>query len=229
MKIAGSVLVYILGSLLVLILSFCIFILIGFLQYSLFVPDDYVLWVFKYPYSRFIIVIVIYLFLVFFYFFFKKNRGKAPATKKRKNLWTGFIIFNMIGFYIIFTSVTVVTEEKIIDHSFLNPQGKKYDFDDVLKIDTGVRGDRYYFPFTHNKGDFYYKIEFMDGKIIDLNDESGGYDEEEEHPTFVLNKLDARLVDMEITKESSMDNFHYTTESLDRMYTDQIKSILERK
>lgn len=220
---------YILGSILVLILSFAIFILIGFLQYSLFVSDDYVLWVFKYPYSRFIIVIVFYLFLVFFYFFYKKNREKAPITNKRKTLWTGFIILNIIGFYIIFTSVTVVKEHKIIDHSFLHPQGKKYDFDDVVKIDTGVRGDRYYLPFTHNKGDFYYKVEFIDGKTIDLNDEAGGYDEEGEHPTFVLNKLDARLVEMEITKETSMENFHYTTESLDRMYTDQIKSILERK
>ncbi|MGD6781434.1 MULTISPECIES: hypothetical protein [Bacillaceae] len=229
MKVAGRVLVYILGSILVLILSFFIFLLIGYLQYTLFVPNDYVLWVFKYPYSRFIIVIVFYLFLVFFYFFFKKNRGKVSATKKRKNIWTAFIILNIIGFYIIFTSVTVVTEEKIIDHSFLHPQGEEYDFKDIVKIEAGVRGNRYYFPFTHNRGDFYYKIQLMNGKIIDLNDEASGYDEENDHPTFVLNKLDARLVDMGITKESSMDNFHYTTESLDRMYTDQIKNILERK
>ncbi len=220
---------YILGSLLVLILSFCIFILIGFIQYSLFVPDDYVLWVFKYPYSRYIIVIVFYLFLVFFYFFYKENREKDPVTKKRKKFWTGFIILNIIGFYIIFTSVTVVTDHKIIDHSFLHPQGREYEFEEIVKIETGVRGNRYYFPFTHNRGDFYYKIELMDGKIIDLNDEASGYEDEDDHPTFVLNKLDARLVEMGVTKVSSMDNFDYTTESLDRMYTDQIKSILERK
>ncbi len=229
MKVAGRVLVYILGSLLVLILSFSIFILIGFFQNTIFVPDDYILWIFKYPYSRFIVIIVIYLFLVFFYFFFRKHRKKAQITRKRKVLLIGFIAANIIGFYIVFSSVTVITEEKIIDYSFLHPQGKKYDFNDVVKIEAGVRGDKFYLPFTHNRGDFYYKIQLSDGKIIDLNDEAGGYEDEDEHPTFVLNKLDTRLIEIGITKESSMENFHYTTESLDRMYTDQIKSILERK
>jgi Ca2+/Na+ antiporter len=231
LKVAGRVLVYLLGTLLVLILSFSIFIFIGYLQYKIFVPDDYVLWIFNYPYSRFIIIIVLYLFLLFFYFFFRKywEREKTPITRKRRALWIGFIVTNILGFYIIFSSVTVITHQNIIDHSFLYPQGKKYDFNDVVKIDAGVRGDRFYLPFTHNKGDFYYKVEFIDGRKIDLNDEAGSYDSNGEHPTFVLNKLDARLVEMGITKVSSMENFHYTTEGLDRMYTDQIKSILERK
>lgn len=229
LKVAGRVLVYILGSILVLILSFSIFILIGFLQYAIFVPADYILWIFKYPYSRFIIIIVFYLFLLFFYFFFRKHRKKTQTTRKRKALLLGFLTAHIIGFYIVFSSVTVITEENIIDYSFLHPQGKKYNFSDVVKINAGIRGDRFYFPFTHNRGNFYYKIELMDGKIIDLNDEAGGYDNEDEHPTFVLNKLDTRLIKMGITKESNMENFHYTTESLDRMYTDQIKSILERK
>ncbi|WP_198530446.1 hypothetical protein [Bacillus sp. LL01] len=213
----------------VLILSFAIFILIGYLQYMIFVPDDYLIWVFKYPYSRFIIIIVLYLFLLFFYFFFRKYREKPSPTGKRKALWAGFIVTNIIGFYIIFTSVTVITEETIIDHSFLHPQGKKYDYRDVVKIDAGVRGDNFYLPFTHKKGEFYYKIEFIDGKKIDLNDEAGSFDVKGDHPTFVLNQLDDRLVGMGITKESSMKNFHYIAEDLDKMYTDKIKSILERK
>ncbi|WP_404442810.1 hypothetical protein LG307_13465 [Sutcliffiella horikoshii] len=144
-------------------------------------------------------------------------------------MWISFIGANIIGFYIIFSSVTAITDQKIIDHSFLHPQGKEYYFKDIVKIEAGVRGNKYYVPFTHNRGDFYYKIELVDGKIIDLNDEVSGYKNEDEHPTFVLNKLDARLVEMGTTKVSSMENFRYATEGLDRMYTDQIKSILERK
>ncbi|TYS68268.1 hypothetical protein FZC76_11040 [Sutcliffiella horikoshii] len=229
MKTVGRAIVYLLGCLVVLILSFFLYSFIGYLQYLVFVPEDYMLWVFKYPASRFMIIIGLYLFLIFLYFFYRKYREKTQATRKRRVLWISFIVTNIVGFYIIFSSVTVITDQKIIDHSFLHPQGKEYDFTDVVKIDAGVRGDRYYFPFTHNKGDFYYKIELTDGKMIDLNDEAGGYENEDEHPTYVLNKLDVRLIEIGITKKSSMDNFHYTTESLDRMYTDQIKSILERK
>lgn len=47
LKVAGRVLVYLVGSLLVLILSFSIFALIGYLQYTIFVPDDHLLWVFN--------------------------------------------------------------------------------------------------------------------------------------------------------------------------------------
>lgn len=196
----------------------------------IFVPDDYIFWVFKYPYSRFLIIIVLYLFLVFFYFFFKKYKVKTFFSQKRKVLWTGFIVSNFIGFYIIFTSVTVITQENIIDHSFLHPQGKKYDYHDVVKIEASVRGDKYYFPFTHNKGDFIYKLEFTDGKVIDFNDEHGGVGENiVNDPNFVLNKFDERLVGLGIPKESNMENFHYATEYLGDIYTDQIKSILERK
>jgi hypothetical protein len=194
------------------------------------------MWIFKYPASRLIFIYQLYLIFGFFYIFHKdfiktsfgieRNRAKNSIFKRYKKLFLStFITFNIVLTYAIIISVTVITNHKIIDHSFFTPQGKEYSYTDVVKIDTGVYGKKLYFPFTHAKGEFFYVIELNDGTRIDLN-EIGGAKKDVDHRS-IIEELDIELVNMGIPKESSMKNFEYATEHLDEIYTDKIRNILE--
>jgi len=78
---------------------------------------------------------------------------------------------------------------------------------------------------------FFYVIQLRDGTKIDLTDEGVvtetddvySYDQD---TRFIIEKLDRQFVDMGISKVSSMDNFEYCTENLDKIYTDKIRNIL---
>ena len=151
--------------------------------------------------------------------------------KHRKTVFPIFCIVNIVLFYAIVTDVAVVTKNKIINHSFLVPQGKRYNYNDITKITAGIYGKRK--TLGHNKGDFYYIIELYDGTKIDLGDSDVGPiifnedDNDEADFRFILAKLDRQWVDMGIPKKAGMSNFKYTSASLDRTYSDKIRSILE--
>jgi hypothetical protein len=93
--------------------------------------------------------------------FFANNIYKS--IKKHKLLSTFVVVFTC---YIIVSSTTVVTGNKIITRNFLNPVGNSHTYDDVVAIETGFYG---YDPIIGaGEGDFYYKIKLGDGKWIDL-------------------------------------------------------------
>lgn len=210
-----------------------IFILIVTIQEKLFVPNDYLMWTFNYPNSRFVFIYELYLFFGFFYIFhrefrkvFNLSNSKYSFIKRnRKHIFTLFIASNIALFYIIISAVTAITSNKIIDYSFFHPQGREFSYKDVVKINAGVYGKKLYIPFTHSKGDFFYIIELDNGKKIDLTEV--GETINDEHEYFIIEELDRKFVNMGIPKDSSMENFRYTTGHLDKIYTDKIRSILE--
>lgn len=215
----------------IIILTIGIYILIVAIQEKLFVPQEYIMWIFKYPANRLVFIYIFYLIFGFFYIFFmdfRKWLGTTFKSSKRK-LLSIFIIFNIVLFYIVISSVTVITNNKIIDYSFHSSEGREYSYNDVVKINTGVYGKKkLYLPsfFAHySKGDFFYIIELEDGTKIDLA-ELGGV-KNDEHPYFIIEELDIQFVKMDIPKVLSMENFKYSTEHLDKVYTDKIRNILE--
>lgn len=240
MKKLKSIIFYIFSLIaiviLTVILTIGIFILLVAIQEKLFVHQEYIMWIFKYPASRLVFIYEFFLFGGLFYIF---NRGfirkvlgtKAPSSKSilfkkhRKLILSTFITFNIVLIYIIISAVTVITNNKIIDYSFLSPQGREYSYNDVVKIDAGVYGKNLYLPFTHSKGDFFYIIELDDGSKIDLA-EVGGV-KNDEHEYFIIEELDIQFINMDIPKVSSMENFKYSTDHLDEIYTDKIRNILE--
>ncbi|WP_062051062.1 hypothetical protein [Bacillus sp. JCM 19034] len=221
----------ILSLIAIVILTMGIYLLIITIQEMVFVPNDYVMWTFNYPTSRLIFIYELYLLIGFFYILYKKesqNKGseaKDRFIKMNRNYIFAFIASNIVLFYIIVSAVTVITSNKIIDYSFLYPQGREFSYKDVVKISTGVYGDKFYLPFTHSKGEFFYIIELADGKKVHLNELGGVMNDE--HVFFIIEELDREFVNMGIPKVSSMENFQYTTEHLDEIYTDKIQSILE--
>lgn len=235
MRIFKSFLLYTLAIILIVILTIAVYLIIVALQGMLFVPEDYMMWIFKYPASRFVLVYEILLIISFFYMLNRRTKKsveieafpvkKSWRRKNRKRLYFAGILINIVLFYIILTSVTVITTTKIIDYSYLAPKGKEYSYHDIVEINTGVYGDQFYLPFTHSKGQFYYVIELKDGSKIDITEVGGVKDNEHEY--FIIAELDTQLVNMNIPKVANMGNFHYSTDHLDEKYTNQIRKIIE--
>ncbi|WP_413303502.1 hypothetical protein AA0X95_26225 [Bacillus sp. 1P10SD] len=219
----------VLGFIAIILLSIGIFVLIAFMQEALFVPKEYIIWIFRSPYSGLIFIFEVYLFVGYFYLFNKEFRDAWRYGKffrqYRKIILTAVAAFTIVLLYTFITPVTVVKADKIVNYSFLTPQGKEYSYKDIVKIQTGVYGKGRSSVFGHSKGDFFYIIELNDGTRIDLAEVGGTPKDEDER--FIIEKLDIRLVSMNIPKEASMKNFEYTKKSLAKIYTDKIRNILE--
>jgi len=229
MKILKAATLRVLAFIAVIIITIGSFVLISSIQEALFVPNEYLIWIFKSPYSGLVMVFEIYLFWGFFYIF-SKNWRKAWRNgrlikKYRKQVIAAFTIFNIILLYTITSAVAVITNDQIIDYSFFSPKGREYSYNDIVKIKTGVYGKGRTFLFKHAKGDFFYIIELNDGTKIDLAQVGGIKNDQDER--FVIEKLDRQLVNMGIPKESSMKYFEYTKKDLAKIYTDKIRNILE--
>jgi hypothetical protein len=212
----------------IIIFTIAIFAFIEWLQSKLFIPNDYIMWVVKPPLSRLVFIYEIYLFFAY-YIIFRKDFRKTFFSFLKRNRSKFFIIFPIVNFvllYVILTNVTVITSTRITDFTITTPKGINYQYHDITNITTGVYGEKQLFG--HSKGDFYYIVAFKDGKKIDWANDVGAVKNNIDE-RFILNKLDKKLVNMGIPKKSSMANFKYTTKSLDKIYTDKIKSILERK
>lgn len=230
MKKLKGIIFWILSLIGVFILTLASFVLIGVIQEKLFLPQEYVMWIFKSHYSRLVFIYELYFIFGFGYIFNKHlrefilwviNLRKNFIKRHKMSFIFTFIILNIVLMYTILYNVTVITNNKIVNYAFLSPQGKEYEYNDIVKIDTGVYAKK---AFTHSKGDFYYIIQLNDGTKIDLT-EMGGVKNDND-PRFIIEKLDSQYVNMGIPKVSSMDNFEYCTEHLDKIYTDKIRNIL---
>lgn len=237
MKILKFISYWTLAIIFILVVTIGFFYLIEVTQQTFFVPKDYLMWIFRYPESRFVTIYEVYVIWGCLYIFRKLFRRRKKAKmgqpvkvhfRRHKNLYILlFVVVNVLLLYLIISSVTVITKNRIINYSFFSPQGKPYHYNDVVKINTGVYGRRLYLPFTHTKGDFFYKITLNDGSTIDLTEVGGSKGDVD--PRFIIEKLDKQLVNMGINKVTSMKNFNYAKYNLGKVYTDQIHDILTNK
>lgn len=196
-----------------IILLIAIFSFISFIQEKLFVPNNSLIWVINFPASKFVFIYEFYLIYGVFLLLYKDLRKWFSGfyKKYRKTVFPIFDIVNIILLYSIVTNVAVITSDKIIDYSFLIPQGKQYSYNNITKITAGIYGQKEFLG--PSKGDFYYIIELNDGTKIDLGDGGSSYamfneDNDETDPRFILAKLDHQWVDMGIPKKASMANFN---------------------
>ncbi|WML57703.1 hypothetical protein [Neobacillus sp. PS2-9] len=219
----------VLGFIGIIVLSIGIFVFLAFIQEALYVPKEYIIWMFRSPYSRLVFIFEVYLFVGYFYLFNKEFRDAWRYgeffKKYKKIILTAVAAVTIVMLYTVITPVTVVKADKIINYSFFSPQGKEYSYNDIVKIQTGVYGKGRSSLFGHSKGDFFYIIELNDGTRIDLAEVGGTKKDEDER--FVIERLDRKFVDMDIPKEASMKNFEFTKKSLAKIYTDKIRKILE--
>jgi hypothetical protein len=213
---------------LVLAISFAA--LVGAIQAKIFVPEESLIWIFKYPFSMLIIIYEIYIIFGVMCVLSKEYRSTVipylkTLIKRNKTIFVVFITLNIVMLYSIFVDVAAITDHKIINYTILSPGGRQYSFNDIEKIETGVTGKKFHFFFSHySKGDFYYIMQLKDGTRIHLTDVGGTRNDE--HETFIIERLDRQFVNMGIDKKSSMKNFEYCKDGLGKIYTDAIRNTL---
>lgn len=198
---------------------------ISFLQEKLFIKGEYFTCVTKYPYSYlFFVVFAIGVSKVISVFFRKE---KTYSTNRSLSLWIKFekaLVLAVIPLiYIILTSVVVVTEDGIYDYMFYNLQGNEYSFADVEYVDTGFveRG--------RNKGEFFYNVEFENGKKMRLAYPSTtqpsykyDYDTWQEYVD-----IDDYIMKSGAIKSFSEDGSEYV--QMDKVYVDRLLEVIRNK
>lgn len=216
------VFLWIIYIILALALFFSFYILLGLTQEKLFLPNNYIMWIFKYPVSRLTFIFMLELAFIFFRITFREHSVK----QHKRWFYPTAALANILLIYSLLCNVCVITNDQIIDRSALHPQGRVYNYGDIVSVDTGVYGKKKLkVPFIEKSGEFYYIITFKDGTKIDLNGDAGGTrDNQEMNGAFA--EIDNTLVNMGVEKTAKTDNFELLEKSLDKIYSDKIKNIL---
>ncbi|GAA0182171.1 hypothetical protein SH2C18_45970 [Clostridium sediminicola] len=212
-----------------MIITLILFMLIDKLQGLIFAPDEYLLYMFKPPYSYLVFFFQIEMMMFIIYTFYKNN--KYSEFKWVSNIFNYIkkkilivIGINLFIFYMCITGVTVVTQDKIVDYSFYKPAGMIYSYDDILKIETGFKGKTSgVFRRNRNAGDFYYVTNFKDGTKVDFYQASSPYED-----TYLeLEIFDDLITKSDVEKISSADNSQYC--NLDQRYIDRFLRIISNR
>lgn len=224
-KVKGAFSVFI-TSIFIIILTISIFVGIGALQETIFVPKDYLMFMFKPPYSYFVFFFEIELMAILVSRIYK--RVKNVDLKWTMELWDFAkkhiivtILLNVLLLYMCITGITVVTENKITDYNFYNPMGKEYSYSDISKVEAGFKGKKLGI-FPKNAGDFYYIVTFKDGKEINFYQASSSFED-----TYLeLEIFDKLIVDNgRAEKIASKENYELC--DFDQRYVDRFLRIID--
>lgn len=224
-KVKGAVSVFI-TSIFIIILTIAIFVGIGALQESIFVPKDYLMFMFKPPYSYFLFFFEIELMALLISRIYR--RVKNVDLKWTMELWDFAkkhiiitILLNVALLYMCVTGITVVTENKITDYSFYNPMGKEYSYSDISKVKAGFNGKKFGI-FPKGAGDFYYIVTFKDGKEINFYQANSPF----EDSYLELEIFDKNILNnVKVEKVASKENHQLCT--FDKRYVDRFLRIIE--
>ena len=211
-----------------IILTLAIFAGVAKLQEVIFVPKDYLMFMFKPPYSYMIFLFEFEIIAILVSKIYKKvnNIEWEWAFELigfiKKNKITAIVI-NIVLLYVCVTGITVVTEDKIVDYSFYNPRGTVYYYEDISKVKAGFKG-KLFNIFPKNAGDFYYKVTFKDEKEVNFYQAQSAfkdsYLELEIFDELIMNEGKAE-------KESSKENYEFCT--FDQRYIDRFLRIVDNK
>lgn len=202
-------------------------ILISNLQNIVVSQKDYLLFTFNPPFNFLapFTVVGVGLFIILIIQSKRKiNKGTnyeefLSFIKRTKSL---IILIFAFLLYLQATSISVFTDKEIIHHTFYNPLGTKYTYNDVCLVDTGVYGVR--IPVIQDKGDLYYIIKLKDGTRINLMD----IGEEKTDDTYSqIETIDKLIMAKKVIKSSSLDYIEFV--KLDQIYIDRFKRIFENK
>lgn len=195
---------------------------IAFIQEKLFMKGEYLTYLTKYPYSYLMFVILIIVGTRVSMLLSRKE--KLFSINNGLSRWAKVDILIIIPLiYIILTSVVVVTEDGIYDYSFYNLKGNKYSFSDVEYVDTG------FVDSGRNKGEFFYNIQFKNGKTIKLahpsiTNPSERYDNDT-WQEYV--DIDQYIMNSGAKKNSSEKGSEYV--QMDNIYIDKLLYVIRNK
>lgn len=208
-----SFLFYIMLIASVVIIFILFYMAITVLQQKLFTNGTYITFMIKSPYSYLLFVIEVLIIL-----------GIKEIILRKNNKLTKYIIPSVIvSLYVVITSVIVIAKDGIYDYSFYNLKGNKYNFSQVVCVNTGFKDS------GRNKGEFYYKIELDNGKKLDLaypsmTQPNSKYDDSTWQEYVDIDKL---IMKEGVKKVSSETGKKYVT--MGRVYVDRLLWVIKNK
>lgn len=144
--------------------------------------------------------------------------------------WKVIPILTAIGIlYCSYESCAYVTEDKIICHTPLHPQGYSYSYEDVDTVDTGFGKALFAWKEYKQRGNFYYTVTFTDGRSVTFsqpstNEEIQRYNED----TYLeLEEFDATVMKGNVEKIS--DDKYSDACLMDQRYIDRFLRIIHNK
>lgn len=153
--------------------------------------------------------------------------SKILAFIKNHKLIIGALIVLII--YCVSTNISVITEDKIINHSIINPIGTTYEFGDVIGVETGFYGKNN-FPLQGSIGEFYYYICLNDGTRTNIAYAAGSVNEIliQNYDTYKeIELIDNKLMKLGVNKISGMKYSKFS--HLAKVYNDRFLGIIDNK
>ena len=205
----------------------------------LFVPEDYLFYELHPVAVKILLGLVFVPIMLVILLLHSKMVGKTQKEMDNTSdilfIWNAVKRFRpiviaiwLVAIYCCITSVNVVTEDKIICHTPLEPMGVTYRYEDVEKITTGFGKNNFSFVEYKKKGNFFYQLE-MDGRTLWFhqpycNSEIERYEED----TYLeLEEFDQKLMTLEIAKEGDLSGSQNCT--LDPYYVERFCRIIRNK
>lgn len=135
------------------------------------------------------------------------------------------IVLWIISLYCCFSSVTVVTKDKIICRSPFHPSGITHDYEDITQIYTAFGQKNLAFSEYKKKGNFYYQIE-LDGKkiVFDVPSVNENIKRYTDDTYLELEEFDQKLVALGIPKQA--DETGWEDCDLDSQYVNRFRRII---
>lgn len=231
-RVLLSIVKYILGIIIIFILTMGIIVMTTSIQSAIFVPDEFIIWVAHDSGIRMAFIFEFIFILLFFYFMNRKKFDLQNIlivnifTFTKKHIGISIAVFASIlimTIYYMVVNISVISSDKIVNHTFFMPQGKEYLYTDVKFINTGVYGSNK--GFRSHKGTFYYIIELSDGTKIDLNNTGEIKDGKDTYQTIM--EIDKVFKENRISKNVDDRYFGLCQRNLAKRYSDKIKTIFE--
>lgn len=113
-------------------------------------------------------------------------------------------------------------KSKLVDFNFYNQTGIIYKYDDIESVETGFYRNKIGF-LRNQSGNFYYKVNFKDGKKINFHDSISRY--EDTYTDYVV--FDKLIMAKGVTKTSSTENVKYS--SLGEVYINRLCDVINNK
>lgn len=200
-----------------------LFILLNIALEYFMAPKDYLFFETSTIFTKLMIYAIVILLLIVIGMILKKLKiNRSEDLEIYIDLWQRFkgiwIVLFVIISYCFLTSVTFVTENKIIYRDPLHPFGLFYDYDDVTKIETGFGNKNFSLVEYKRKGQFYYRIYIDDKKVTfsvpSVNEkieryENDSYLELEEFDNKLMKYNIKKITDSEYAKACDLDKEFY--------------------
>lgn len=138
------------------------------------------------------------------------------------------LIMVLIGVSCCVINVTYVSNKNIVVHTLLHPNGIKYKYDDIEKVEARFGTKIIALSEANRRGEFTYKIHLEDRVIVFAAPSTNETIERYNENTYLeLEELDQKLMEMGIVKEASKQYSEYC--ELDEEYVDRFIRIIENK